>query len=125
MVENQMFVRVEHPRAGPVQMVAPPIRLGHGIGLYGAVALAASALGPEVAEPIANRFGARPLEAADLVARGALTEEMLRFLSACVQARLNVLISGGTGSGRSPSSRADSGSSELNLAAVTANMAGP
>jgi pilus assembly protein CpaF len=34
------------------------------------------------------------------VARGALTEEMLRFLSACVQARLNVLISGGTGSGK-------------------------
>ena len=26
--------------------VAPPIRLGHGIGLYGAVALATSALGP-------------------------------------------------------------------------------
>jgi MFS family permease len=41
--------------------VAPPVRLGHGIGLYGAVALAASALGPAVAEPIAARFGARPL----------------------------------------------------------------
>jgi MFS family permease len=44
-----------------VAEVAPPIRLGHGIGLYGAVALAASALGPAVAEPIANRFGPRPL----------------------------------------------------------------
>src|SRR4051794_4559491 len=41
--------------------VAPPVRLGHGIGLYGAVALAASALGPAVAEPIAARFGPRPL----------------------------------------------------------------
>ena len=41
--------------------VAPPVRLGHGIGLYGAVALATSALGPAVAEPLATRFGARPL----------------------------------------------------------------
>jgi MFS family permease len=44
-----------------VAEVAPPIRLGQGIGLYGAVALATSALGPAVAEPIATRFGARPL----------------------------------------------------------------
>src|SRR5580765_2995501 len=44
-----------------VAEVAPPVRLGHGIGLYGAVALATSALGPAVAEPIAVRFGARPL----------------------------------------------------------------
>jgi MFS family permease len=44
-----------------VAEIAPPIRLGHGIGLYGAVALATSALGPAVAEPIAARFGARPL----------------------------------------------------------------
>jgi MFS family permease len=41
--------------------VAPPVRLGHGIGLYGAVALATSALGPAVAEPIATQLGARPL----------------------------------------------------------------
>jgi MFS family permease len=44
-----------------VAEVAPPLRLGHGIGLYGAVALATSALGPAIAEPIATRFGARPL----------------------------------------------------------------
>src|SRR5215471_10260969 len=44
-----------------VAEVAPPLRLGHGIGLYGAVALATSALGPAVAEPIALRSGARPL----------------------------------------------------------------
>jgi pilus assembly protein CpaF len=47
-----------------------------------------------------RRFGAKPLTAKDLVARGAMAEEMLRFLAACVQARLNVLISGGTGSGK-------------------------
>ena len=44
-----------------VAEVAPPVRLGHGIGLYGAVALATSALGPAIAEPNAMRFGARPL----------------------------------------------------------------
>jgi pilus assembly protein CpaF len=47
-----------------------------------------------------RRFGARPLTTTDLVARGAMTQEMLRFLSACVQARLNALISGGAGSGK-------------------------
>src|SRR5207237_3604653 len=47
-----------------------------------------------------RRFGARPLQAADLVEKGALTEEMLQFLAACVQARLNILVSGGTGSGK-------------------------
>jgi MFS family permease len=44
-----------------VAEVAPPVRLGHGIGLYGAVALATSALGPAVAEPLAAHFGPRPL----------------------------------------------------------------
>jgi pilus assembly protein CpaF len=36
----------------------------------------------------------------DLVARGALTENMAKFLRACVAARLNILFSGGTGSGK-------------------------
>ena len=47
-----------------------------------------------------RRFGVRPLLANDLVQKGALTEEMIAFLSACVRARLNILISGGTGSGK-------------------------
>jgi pilus assembly protein CpaF len=47
-----------------------------------------------------RRFGVRPLLAADLVQKGAMTEEMAAFLSACVRARLNLLISGGTGSGK-------------------------
>jgi pilus assembly protein CpaF len=47
-----------------------------------------------------RRFGVRPLLANDLVQKGAMTEEMAVFLSACVKARLNMLISGGTGSGK-------------------------
>ena len=47
-----------------------------------------------------RRFGARPLLVDDLLQNHSVTEEMIRFLSACVEGRLNVLISGGTGSGK-------------------------
>ena len=42
----------------------------------------------------------RPLDMADLVSLGSMTQEMADFLSACVQARLNIVICGGMGSGR-------------------------
>src|SRR5207237_4668546 len=47
-----------------------------------------------------RRFGAKPLMMKDLVEKKALTLEMNQFLSACIQARMNLLISGGTGSGK-------------------------
>jgi pilus assembly protein CpaF len=47
-----------------------------------------------------RRFGVQPIQAKDLLARKSLTQEMADFLSACVRARLNVLVSGGTGSGK-------------------------
>src|SRR5206468_2938794 len=47
-----------------------------------------------------RRFGARPLLMQDLVEHKALTDEMVTFLSACVKARVNMVISGGTGSGK-------------------------
>jgi pilus assembly protein CpaF len=47
-----------------------------------------------------RRFGARPLLINDLVARKALPPEVVSFLTACIQARINVVISGGTGSGK-------------------------
>jgi len=47
-----------------------------------------------------RRFGAAPLRARDLVAIGSLDGECLAFLAACVKAKLNVLISGGTGTGK-------------------------
>src|SRR3954452_23226815 len=46
-----------------------------------------------------RRFGSTPLRVADLVARGALPAGVARFLAACVRARVNVVISGGTGGG--------------------------
>jgi pilus assembly protein CpaF len=47
-----------------------------------------------------RRFPAERLKADDLVTLRALTQPMLDFLSHCVRARLNGLISGGTGSGK-------------------------
>jgi pilus assembly protein CpaF len=46
-----------------------------------------------------RRFGAE-LTPQRLVELGALTHDMMLFLSACVRARLNILVSGGTGSGK-------------------------
>jgi pilus assembly protein CpaF len=47
-----------------------------------------------------RRFGVKPLKAKDLIAIGTVTPEGMAFLAACVKAKLNVLISGGTGSGK-------------------------
>jgi len=47
-----------------------------------------------------RRFGARPLMVADLMANKAITPEMVEFISACVRSRVNIIISGGTGSGK-------------------------
>jgi pilus assembly protein CpaF len=47
-----------------------------------------------------RRFGARPLLIKDLVAYKAVPAEVVQFVSACVKARVNMIISGGTGSGK-------------------------
>jgi pilus assembly protein CpaF len=47
-----------------------------------------------------RRFGRDRLMAEDLIRNNTLTQPMLEFLQGCVKARLNVLISGGTGAGK-------------------------
>ncbi len=47
-----------------------------------------------------RRFGRSPLKVNDLIALGSLTKEAIAFLGACVHSKLNVLISGGTGTGK-------------------------
>ena len=47
-----------------------------------------------------RRFGSKPLLAGDLIARRSVAVEMVEFLTACVQARMNIIISGSTGSGK-------------------------
>jgi pilus assembly protein CpaF len=47
-----------------------------------------------------RKFPAKPITVDDLIRFGTATAEMFDFLSACVEARLNVFVSGGTGSGK-------------------------
>jgi pilus assembly protein CpaF len=47
-----------------------------------------------------RRFGKKLLTTEDLLKNETLTTGMLDFLSACVEARLNIVISGGSGSGK-------------------------
>ncbi len=47
-----------------------------------------------------RRFGTHRLTMQDLLQKGSANEPMLDFLRACIQGRLNVVISGGTGSGK-------------------------
>lgn len=47
-----------------------------------------------------RRFGAIPIDIHRLLELNALTEEMAYFLEACVQCKMNILISGGTGTGK-------------------------
>jgi len=47
-----------------------------------------------------RKFATDPYEADDLVGFGTMTPEVADFLRGCVQARLNILVSGGTGAGK-------------------------
>ena len=56
-----------------------------------------SLIGPVIS---VRRFGKKLLSTDDLLKNETLTTGMLDFLSGCVEARLNVVISGGSGSGK-------------------------
>jgi pilus assembly protein CpaF len=47
-----------------------------------------------------RKFARNPITVDQLVQFGSITQESLQFLKACVEARLNIVISGGTGSGK-------------------------
>ncbi len=47
-----------------------------------------------------RKFAATPYTVEDLIRFGTATPEMFEFLEACVKARLNIFVSGGTGSGK-------------------------
>lgn len=47
-----------------------------------------------------RRFGADPIKADDLVRLGSVPGPIMRFLDAAVHAKLNILVSGGTGTGK-------------------------
>lgn len=47
-----------------------------------------------------RKFSQTPLSVENLISFGTLSEEMAIFLRACIKARLNIMVSGGTGSGK-------------------------
>jgi pilus assembly protein CpaF len=79
--ESSPMVDARLPDGSRVNAVIPPLALD----------------GPTLS---IRRFRTDKLGAQDLVARDALTAPMLEFLEKCVASRLNVIVSGGTGAGK-------------------------
>jgi len=79
--ESQPFVDARLPDGSRVNAVIPPLSL----------------IGPVLT---IRKFARIPITPQKLVDLGSITPEVLEFLKACVQARLNMVISGGTGSGK-------------------------
>lgn len=50
-----------------------------------------------------RKFAAKPFEVHDLIRFGTLSNDMADFLDVCVKSKLNIFISGGTGSGKTSS----------------------
>ena len=79
--ESSPMVDARLPDGSRVNAVIPPLALD----------------GPTLS---IRRFRTDKLGAQDLVGRDALTAPMLEFLEKCVASRLNVIVSGGTGAGK-------------------------
>jgi pilus assembly protein CpaF len=47
-----------------------------------------------------RRFSQKPFTSTDLVSKGTITEDMVTFIRLCVQLRKDIIISGGTGTGK-------------------------
>jgi pilus assembly protein CpaF len=79
--ETSPMVDARLPDGSRVNAIIPPLALD----------------GPTVS---IRRFGTNPLKLEDLLNYKAFTPEMAMLMEACIKARLNVLISGGTGCGK-------------------------
>lgn len=79
--ESSPMVDARLPDGSRVNAIIPPLALN----------------GPTIT---IRKFAVDPFQIDDLVNFGTLNEQMATFLEACVKARLNIFISGGTGSGK-------------------------
>jgi pilus assembly protein CpaF len=79
--ESQPYVDARLPDGSRVNAIIPPLSL----------------IGPILT---IRKFARIPITAKTLVDLGTITPEALEFVKACVQGRLNMVISGGTGSGK-------------------------
>lgn len=79
--ESSPMVDARLPDGSRVNAIIPPLALK----------------GPSIT---IRKFSKDPLTVDDLVGFGTLTSEMADFLQACVEGKLNIVVSGGTGSGK-------------------------
>ncbi len=79
--EGQPFVDARLPDGSRVNVIIPPLALN----------------GPTIT---IRKFAKTPLTSEDLIKRGAFSNEFNEFMKACVKARLNIIVSGGTGTGK-------------------------
>jgi pilus assembly protein CpaF len=82
--ESSPYVDARLPDGSRVNAIIPPLALN----------------GPTLT---IRKFSKIPLTIDDLIRFGTITPEAIEFLNACVVARLNVIVSGGTGSGKTTS----------------------
>jgi pilus assembly protein CpaF len=79
--ESSPYVDARLPDGSRVNAVIPPISL----------------VGPVLT---IRKFSRNPITVEQLIQFGSITQESVQFLKACVEARINIVISGGTGSGK-------------------------
>jgi pilus assembly protein CpaF len=79
--ESSPYVDARLPDGSRVNAIVPPLALD----------------GPSLT---IRKFAADPYQVDDLVGFGTFTNPVARFLEACVRGRVNILVSGGTGAGK-------------------------
>ena len=79
--ESSPYVDARLPDGSRVNAIIPPLALN----------------GPTLT---IRKFAKTPLTVDDLIRFGSITPEAIEFLKACVMARINIVVSGGTGSGK-------------------------
>lgn len=79
--ESMPYVDARLPDGSRVNAIIPPLALN----------------GPTIT---IRKFKKEALGVADLIKFGTLTPEMATFIEACIKVRLNIVVSGGTGSGK-------------------------
>jgi len=79
--ESSPYVDARLPDGSRVNAIIPPLAIN----------------GPTLT---IRKFSKTPLTENDMIANGTITPEAVEFLKACVVAKLNIVISGGTGSGK-------------------------
>jgi len=79
--ESSPMVDARLPNGSRVNIIIPPLALN----------------GPTIT---IRKFSDNPYTVNDLIRFGTMTAEVAQFLKACVEARLNIIVSGGTGSGK-------------------------